>query len=168
MRCDDGALVYVDGVLVGSTEEQDEVWRGEVSSDAQLIAVLCANTGGAGGLLVSMGDFLVSNTKWKCSKNVEKDGGWYRVNFNDSAWNSAYKIGDNDGSLWKTLPAWKQTSFPASAQWIWTDDQWEKLPAESATDFIYCRRRTGKTCSFCHEAIKLTSLSVPCITLHLL
>ena len=95
-----------------------------------------------------MGDFLVSNAKWKCSKNVEMDRYWYKVDFNDSAWNNAYKVGDNDGNFWKIIEGWTQVSFPASAQWIWADDQLKDLPAGSAPETIYCRRRTGKTCFF--------------------
>ena len=144
MQCDEKAVVYVNGVLVGRTETRTEVWRGKVSNDTQLIAVRCENTGGPGGLLVSMGDFLVSNTKWKCSKKVDMDRDWYKVNFNDSAWNNSYKIGNNDGSLWTTVTSWKQVRFPASAQWIWADEQWKELPVESETETIYCRRRTGK------------------------
>ena len=144
VRCDDFAKVYVDGILVGGTKSLQKVWTGKISNDAHLIAVACENVGGPGGLLVSMEDFLVSNTKWKCSRTAEKRRDWYKLDFNDSTWNSSYKIADNDGSIWQVEPFWKQVDFPVSAQWIWADEQWERLPANSLRETIYCRRKTGK------------------------
>ena len=129
---------------MGATNDDEQVWSGKISSDAHLIAVSCENIGGPGGLLVSMEDLLVSNTKWKCSRTAENPRDWYKVDFNDNTWISSHKIGDNDGSLWQIFPSWKQVDFSIAAQWIWVDERWREVPDGSSTDMIYCRRKIGK------------------------
>ena len=144
VRCDDVAEVYLNGILVGNTRNMEDIWIERMSNDTHLIAVSCTNGYRSGGLLMSVENVLVSNTKWKCSKNVENVADWYKAEFNDSAWGEAFKIADNDGSIWQKEPSWKQVDFPISAQWIWADENWE-LPDGAAPETIYCRRKTGKS-----------------------
>ena len=133
----------MDGMLVGGTYGWDEDWSGKISNDTHLIAVACANTLGPGGLLVSIGNLLVSNAKWKCSRTAKNAVDWYKVNFNDSAWNNAFKILDTGISSWGQISSWSQTGFSIPAQWIWADENWKTATGE-VHETIYCRRKTGK------------------------
>ena len=128
---------------MGHTHSWEEVWTGHISNDIHLIAVACENILGPGGLLVSMGNLLVSNTKWKCSGTAENAVGWYKVNFNDSAWDDSLIIVGNGVNSWQDVWVWYQADFPISAKWIWANQNW-KVEDHVMSETIYCRRKTGK------------------------
>lgn len=134
VRCDWRPTVYVDGDLKDIRES--EYWSAQASEDTELLAVKCFNGDNFGGLMVSVGNVLISGSTWKCSKqNVTN---WYKLGFDDSLWTNAYVIGNNG----EVPGIGVDTRFSEYVQWIWAD---ENANREDTT--IYCRGRTGMNLS---------------------
>ena len=133
VRCDDIAIIYVDGVQQGVTTGYTDRWISMVPNDASLVAVDCENfsQGDPGGLLVWLANGVISDTTWKCS--ATNDTNWYGLGYDDSAWMNAYVVQDNPTST--TDRYWSEdTEFPRDAKWIWRDSDFR------VEDHSYCRR----------------------------
>ncbi len=138
--CDDISTVYGNGRHEGgqSGSPYMHLWSGHHDYPVKLLAIRCQNTGGFGGLLVSVGDDLVSDTSWRCSKSSSDISGkkWYSNDFDDtrSSWRPAHALGYNNGEL-RTI----ESDFKEYAQWIWYDS------SNTHSETIYCRGWKGRT-----------------------
>lgn len=134
VRCDDIANnIYVDGQRVGSTSYWTRTWKYDIADDAKIIAVNCQNTGSWGGLIASFDNGLTSDNTWRCSSNNES--GWYDEDFDDSGWNTAYVIEENQ---WDNGGRSYEYDFPDRATWIWKDKNYYEAT------HAYCRGTIGE------------------------
>ena len=145
MRCDDAAVIYIDGTEVGSTSAWTEVWSQEVTGNTRTIAIHCHNNRGDAGLIASFSNGLTTDNTWRCSH--VSVGGWYEENFDDSDWNRTYIIQANDGSG----EGWsKDNEFSNKAKWIWGSST-----IQSNSD-SYCRGKLSELAillTFCFYAL---------------
>ena len=144
MRCDDGAIIYINATEVGRTSNSSHVWSQDVTANASTIAIYCNNTGGIAGLIASFSNGLTTDNTWRCS-HIRVDG-WYDENFDDSDWEGAYVMQANDGSG----TAWQNDNgFPDNAKWIWGSSD---LVTNSAS---YCRGKLSEwtILTFCLYAL---------------
>lgn len=132
--------MYVDGVLRNLTYGSN--WTApdavNLSPTSRLIGVVAVDlTTTCAGVLASVtGDYLVSDANWKCQ--IGAPPGWYSLGFDDSIWNNAHVIGNNNNvtspeecTILTGIP-----SISPDASWIWT-------PSIQNTPYydqiIYCR-----------------------------
>ena len=96
-----------------------------------VIAIQGYNNGGGGGIIGSFSDGSVTDSSWKCTRNVSKD--WNMTNFDDSSWPNAQVL-NLQIFPWRYYPF---DGISKSAQWIWSG---------SFTDdyvTVYCRKKIG-------------------------
>ena len=136
VRCDDVAIIYIDGTMVGSTSGSMEIWSQEATASARSIAIHCRNNDGAGGFIASFSNGLTTDNTWRCSHAIVD--GWYEENFDDSDWDRAYVVQANDGrgQTWS-----KDNGFPDNAKWIWRS----KIQVNSNS---YCRGKLSEFTTF--------------------
>ena len=138
VRCDDSARIYIDGVLVATTQSYRDRWISEITDDAQLVAVDCENFsyGDPGGLLAWFGNGVASDSTWRCSGQGTAAAAaavWYDLDFDDSGWSRAYEVQNNPSTT--TERYWSEDeNFPSSAKWIWRDADFK------VEEHSYCRR----------------------------
>ena len=137
VRCDDKAIIYIDGIYHGITRGYNEIWVNDgISESAQLIAVDCENTGNntSAGLIASFSTGLTTDNTWRCSG--DNYAGWEGVAFDDQSWSNAYVAQNNREPA---VGKWKEdTAFPADAKWIWKH-VYESYHADAGHS--YCRGR---------------------------
>src|SRR6218665_1263233 len=132
--------LYVDGLRINLTfgnnwTVADEI---ELSNVNRLISVYAVDlTSTCAGILASVtDDYLVTDSKWKCTTITTPQ--WYSLGFDDTDWVEAYVIGPNGNVSWpepckvlKEIPAISQNAY-----WIWTSTI---LNAPYYDPVIYCR-----------------------------
>ena len=137
VRCDDSAVIYIDGTEVGRTLHSGKIWSEQITANAKTIAIYCHNEFRVAGLIASFSNGLTTDKTWRCSHDSVDD--WYKENFDDSDWDRAYVIQANNGRG-ETWP--KDEEFPDNAKWIWGGN----AMAEDASS--YCRGKLSELTTF--------------------
>ena len=112
-----------------------------------VIAIKGYNFYGLGGFIGNFSDGSVTDSSWKCARNVSDD--WYKTNFNDSSWPKAQATNFNR-SLWGLSPA---AGISESAQWIWSGSFSDKYVT------VYCRKKIG-TVLISHEKLRSKNIVI--------
>ena len=123
LSADNVSEVYVNGVLVGSTNnwKVTGVFSVPLQPGPNVVAVKATDLGGAAGLLAELGwdgQTAVTDSGWKVSATAPS--GWEGLGFDDSAWANATPYG-----VYGVAPWYQNVSgFPTNslAQWIWASD----------------------------------------------
>lgn len=107
----------------------------DLPDDVLDVAIECHSIFVKGGLIVSMSNGIVSDSKWKCLHY--RQYGWFMSDFDDSDWPDAHEFNKDDHELAKTIDG---VGYPPNAKWIWREGGHitERLHS------VYCRRRIGK------------------------
>ena len=150
--------------MIGGTSGRNFNWSGQVEDEVRLLAVRCDGHGGLSGILVSVGDVLISDSSWKCSRNNKLMAGkeWYETDFDDSSWSDAHVLGEHESRHRNEV-----FSMVHYASWIWHDSS-----NRTSNGAVFCRGRTGinntkflKTQAFNQrQSIQFTSFP-PCVDL---
>ena len=131
--CDKDMEVYIDGKWEVTSNKIREASFFTLHPGARVLAVRCLNRHGEAGILGSLDNGLVTDSRWKCigrNKHNRSRKGWTRVLFDDSNWPQAVAYFPNRKWTW-----WgKISNISDEATWIWTADRGKHQEA-------YCRRR---------------------------
>ena len=126
--CDNTMYMYIDGVQRLVHTDWTTSATLELEHCASVVAIKCDDVGGAGGIIASTSNDMITDNSWKCTANYYS--GWESTLYDDSSWPSAYQIGPSYSPPWGYIAGIKP-----SAQWIWTTG-WEGTHTT-----VYCRRR---------------------------
>ena len=116
--------LYIDGQQQSLTN--GDIWNLSdyihLQPNNRLIAVEASNLGDplCRGILASVYDgSLLTNSKWKCTLNIEAN--WTALGFNDSSWPNAVEYGRNGNHRYCNQD---QTigNISSNSKWIWTSN----------------------------------------------
>lgn len=107
--------------------------------DVLEVAIKCHSDQIKGGLIASLSNGIVSDSKWKC-QHVTEDG-WFLEEFDDSMWPTAHEFTDDEVTKYDLANSITGVNYSSHAKWIWREDSHITVP----TNHVYCRRRIGKT-----------------------
>ena len=128
--------VYTDGKYAGTNGGRNKPVAFRLSPGTHVLAVRCLNLRGEAGILGSLSNALVTDSRWKCTGRGNryriKGKYWTKALFDDSDWPQAVEYFPNRGwTYWG-----KMSDISDKAFWIWTVDKGKH-------EEVYCRRRVS-------------------------
>ena len=127
--------VYIDGKLAGSNRGEFKAMQFTLHPGTHVLAVKCINREGEAGIMGSLDNALVTDSRWKClgrERRHHLKGDWAKDFYDDSDWPHAVEYFPNRGwSIWGKID-----DISDEASWIWTADKGKHEEA-------YCRRRVS-------------------------
>jgi hypothetical protein len=124
--------LYVDGVPytdLPNYNEWSKIDSVPIPADSRLIAVKCTDLGVIAGFLASVDNYLVTDTKWKCT--VKAPANWFLPGFIDELWPPAVISDTNTAPSSYHGP---RAGISPNAKWIWTQNF-----GASADTPVFCR-----------------------------
>ena len=118
---DDAMELYVNGspaikqVFFDQADKRIKIrkyeFKKELKKGKNNLAVIVLNNGGPGGIIMKGAIRLAngktidlnSNEQWKAIAAATVNANWKKVNFNDSSWKSAFKLGDASMKPWRNM-----------------------------------------------------------------
>ena len=152
LACDQNMTVYIDGKFAGHNNGIiKKAILLTLPPGLRVLAVICLNLDGEAGILGSLDNALVTDTRWKCvglGRRHRLKNRWRKVFFDDSDWPQAVEYFPNRGwTYWG-----KMADISDKAFWIWTADKGKH-------DKVYCRRRVSDA-SVKHEQTQKGLLNI--------
>jgi len=125
--------VYIDGKFAGTNKGINKVVSISLHPGTRVLSVKCLNLHGEAGILGSLDNDLVTDSRWRCTGRRRRHRlrkYWTNVFFDDSHWPQAVEYFPNCGwTIWGKMP-----NISSKASWIWTADKGKH-------EEVYCRRR---------------------------
>lgn len=140
LACDQNMTVYIDGKYAGTNGGTNKAAFFTLRPGTHVLAVKCLNTHGEAGILGSLDNALVTDSRWKCLGRGRKQRlgkkHWTGSLFDDTDWPQAVEYFPNRGwTVWG-----KMADISDKASWIWTADKGKH-------EEVYCRRRVSDVTS---------------------
>ena len=130
---DSGRLITDTGKNCSVDEHWKTTQRFTLPSDTKSVTIKGRNPGGAGGILASFNNNVVTDDSWECADmkgcGSSCDDGSYQP-----AWKQAVTYGRNDDAttIWYEGMNGKLNNIESNAQWIWVTD--------SMATNVWCRK----------------------------
>ena len=140
MRCQRSGTIYIDGNQVGTTSKARRAGHGRsLQMPGPLLFTVAITFIGIFASIASFSNDLKTDNAWRCSHdNVDE---WYDENSDDSDWDRAYVLYENDGSGgWLT-----ENRIPDYAKWIWASNIFQ---ADKRTLHSYGRWKLSELTAF--------------------
>ena len=128
--------VYTDGRYAGTNGGINQPVSFTLRPGTNVLAVRCLNLHGEAGILGSLSNALVTDSRWKCTgrgKRYRIRGKyWTKALFDDRDWPQAVEYFPNrEWTFWGNMSAISDKAF-----WIWSADKGKH-------EEVYCRRRVS-------------------------
>ena len=127
--------VYIDGKYAGTNRGKIKPMRFTLHPGTRVLAVKCVNYVGEAGILGSLDNAIVTDSRWKCTGRTRRNRlkrHWMGVLYDDSLWAQAVEYFPNRGwTIWGNIG-----EISEEASWIWTADKGKH-------EETYCRRRVS-------------------------
>ena len=128
--------VYIDGKYGGTNGGITKPVSFTLRRGTYVLAIRCKNLHGEAGIVGSLDNALLTDSRWKCIGRGRRDRlrgkFWTRALFDDSDWPQAVEYFPNrEWTYWG-----KMSDISDKAFWIWTADKGKH-------EEVYCRRRVS-------------------------